>query len=51
MLHLPHYQMGQYRDESLTGHMADQGRFTGRGIVALVFSILSAFLGLAVISW
>ena len=25
--------------------------FTARGIVALVFSIISAFLGLAVISW
>ena len=25
--------------------------FTSRGIVALVFSVISAFLGLAVISW
>lgn len=25
--------------------------FTARGIVALVFSVVSAFLGLAVISW
>ena len=39
----------------LTGEPAPPGRlpdgFTAKGIVALVFSILSAFLGMGVISW